>query len=75
MPLNQLYEIVAGCFHTEGSEFSAVLVRIADEKILQINQGKPYLLQLWKRGGVMVFEKPLRKPVCNWNVTKDKFIF
>lgn len=23
----------------------------------------------------MVFEKALVKPVCNWNITKDKFIF
>ena len=23
----------------------------------------------------MVFEKSLKKPVCNWNITQDKFVF
>ena len=75
VPLNQLYEIVAGCFHTEGSNFCGVLVRIRDRKTLMLNDGKPYLLQIWKRGGTMVFEKSLNRPICNWNVTTDKFIF
>ena len=73
--LSELYEIVAGCFHTEDSEFCGVLVRIVNHEVLDLNDQKPYLLQIWKREGTMLFEKSLTKPVCNWNITKDKFIF
>ena len=75
MQLNELYQIVAGCFHTEGSDFCGVLVRIVDDNILALNNGRRYLLQIWKRGGLMLFEKALSTQICNWNVTRDKFIF
>jgi len=42
---------------------------------LTLNDNKPYLLQVWTQKGDMVFEKALHKPVCNWNITKDKFLF
>jgi len=46
-----------------------------DPKILEINEYRPYLLQIWKRGGQIIYEKSLDKPVCNWNITSDKFLF
>ena len=33
------------------------------------------MLQVWTRDGVKLFEKQLDKPISNWNLTKDKFLF
>ena len=55
--------------------FCGTLVRIVDPQILEHNQGLPFLLQVWKRGGQLIFEKPLKRPVCNWNVIENKFLF
>ena len=46
-----------------------------DDKIADLNNGLKFVLQVWKLGGQMVFEKSLLKPVCNWNITQDKFMF
>ena len=35
----------------------------------------PYLLQVWTSNGDMVFEKSLRQPISNWNISGDKFLF
>ena len=35
----------------------------------------PYLLQVWSNKGEMLFEKPLMKPVVNWNISKDRLMF
>lgn len=75
VPLNKLYKMMASCQYTEGASFCPVLIQIVDETILQIHNGVKYLLQVWTKKGDMVFEKPLQQPVCNWNISEDKFIF
>ena len=75
IPLNKLYELVASCQHVEGSDYCGALVRIVDDKVLKINEGKRYLLQVWQKGGKLIFEKSLKKPCVNWNITSDTFIF
>ena len=35
----------------------------------------PFLLQVWTIKGEMIFEKPLMKPVVNWNMSKDRLMF
>ena len=51
VPLDQLYQIHASCHHTEGSEFCGLLVKIIDEKTLDLNDRKKWLVQVWKKGG------------------------
>ena len=51
------------------------MVKINNEDIIEQNEGKRYLLQVWSINGVMVFEKPLDKPVVNWNVSRNKLLF
>ena len=75
MPLDGLYKIIASCTHTEGSNYVAILLEVIDENIKKINNDNGFVLQVWKLGGQMVFEKSLKNPVCNWNITEDKFIF
>lgn len=59
IPLHELYDLQAACLHTYGSDYCGALVRIVDEKIINLNQGMPFLLQIWQRGGTLIFEKPL----------------
>ena len=59
VPLNKLYKVVASCAYEEGADFCPVLVKIIDEKILRLNDNKPFLLQVWTINGVMIFELPL----------------
>lgn len=75
VPLNRLYKVLASCNYNEAGRFCPVIVEIIDQKILMINKGMPFLLQVWNRYGTMVFEKPLKKPITNWNISDDKFIF
>ena len=75
VPLNKLYELVASCQHVEGSDYCGALVRIVDKKVLEINKGNRYLLQVWQKGGKLIFEKSLLTPCVNWNITSDTFIF
>ena len=51
------------------------MVKINNEGIIGQNEGKRYLLQVWSINGVMVFEKPLDKPVVNWNISRNKLLF
>ena len=32
------------------------------------NDGMKFLLQVWNTRGEMVFERPLKKPLSNWNI-------
>ena len=73
--LNELYEVMASIQHVDGNPYCGVLIRIVDETIIRLNEGREYLVQVWRRGGTMVFEKSLVQPVCNWNITWDKFVF
>ena len=61
-----------------------MLVKIKDETILkyQNEQRGPehtrdlrFLLQVWTIEGQLIFEKPLEKPVANWNISRDILIF
>ena len=75
VPLNQLYEVVASCNYDEKSNFCPVLIRIVDEKIKSFNPGKHYLVQVWTKEGQIIFERAMSKPISNWNITRDKFLF
>ena len=74
-PLNKLYKVIASCNYNEDGDFCPVLVEIIDKKILQNNNHQPFLLQVWTKKGEMVFEMPLDHPVCNWNISNNKFVF
>ena len=52
-----------------------MLVKIIDKTILLKNSNLPYLLQVWTIKGEMVFERSLSKPISNWNITSDYFVF
>ena len=75
VPLNKLYKIMASCQFSDDADFCPVLVKIVDKTILQTNDGFEFLLQVWTKKGDMVFERPLNMPICNWNISGDKFIF
>ena len=44
IPLHQLYELQAVCLHTHGADYCGALVRIEDEKVINLNKGMPFLL-------------------------------
>ena len=75
VPLSRLYSILASCQYDSGSEFCPVLVKINDETIKQNNGGCAFLLQVWTIRGDMIFEKPLEKPVSNWNISDNILLF
>ena len=75
VPLNKLYQVLASCNYNESGNFCPALVKIIDPNILRINKNLPFLLQVWNRKGDMVFERPLKQPITNWNISDDKFIF
>jgi len=75
VPLNKLYKVVASCQYNENSDFCPVLVKIINETVLRKNKDMKYLLQVWTNRGKMVFERPLREPISNWNISADKFVF
>ena len=75
MPLNKLYEVLASCQYMEGADFCPVLVKIIDDKIYNNEDQHRFLLQVWSKHGEMVFERKLRQPISNWNISENKFIF
>ena len=75
IPLNKLYEIKAECRDTDSGNFCAVLLHVVDDEIKALNENKSYLLQVWKRGGQLIFERPLTKSLWCWNMTSEKFVF
>ena len=75
VPLHELYNVIASCNYNANNYFCPVLVRIIDEMTLIKNENYPYLLQVWTQKGEMVFERKLREPVSNWNISGDKLIF
>ena len=75
VPLNKLYKIMASCQFNEDALYCPVLVEIVDETIQKVNDYRRYLVQVWTKKGDMIFEKPLNLPICNWNISGDKFIF
>ena len=75
VPLYELYEVMASCQYHENATFCPVLLRINDRKILEYNDKMPFLLQIWTVNGEMVFEKSLKKPVANWNISDNKLVY
>ena len=51
------------------------MVKINDKTIKEKNGGLPYLIQVWTLKGELVYEKPLKKPLANWNISDDRFMF
>ena len=74
-PIKKLYKVIASCNYNENADFCPVLVEIIDDKILENNDGQPFLLQVWTKKGEMVFEMSFDHPVCNWNISNNKFVF
>ena len=75
VPLNKLYKVFASCNYNERSLYCPVLVKIMDKDILKKNFGKQFLLQVWTIEGILVFERSMHKPVCNFCISDDKFLF
>ena len=75
VPLSRLYSIVASCQFDENARFCPILVKINDETIRKNNGGRSFLLQVWNLQGEMAFEKPLEKPVSNWNISNDVLLY
>ena len=75
VPLDKLYQVIASCQYNEGAIFCPVLVKIIDPTVLLNNAGKEYLLQVWSNLGDNIFERPLRHPITNWNISGNKFVF
>ena len=74
-PLDKLYSVIASCNYNIQNRFCPVLVEVKDQIALMKSNGKPYLLQVWNLNGECVFERSLQKPVANWNINNDIFIF
>ena len=51
VPLDKLYKLIASCQYNDESDFCPVLVKIVDQKVIEINGGKKYLLQVWDKQG------------------------
>ena len=75
VPLSRLYQIMASCQYDEGAKFCPVLVKINDDDIQANNNGCGFLLQVWTLKGEMIYEKPLDKPISNWNISEDTLLF
>ena len=75
VPIDELYKVVASCNYNINNYYCPVLVKIVDPVILSRNMSMPYLLQVWNRLGEMIFERPLKQPISNWNISGDKFMF
>ena len=79
VPLDGLYKVVASCNYTDSCDFSPVLLRIMCQDLKGMicpdDPEKEYLLQVWTKGGEMVFEKQLADPITNWNITGTVFLF
>jgi hypothetical protein len=75
VPLDKLYRIISSCQYDSKGVFCPVIVEIIDEQILTLNDGYKYLLQVWSDKGEMVFERALRKPCSNYNISGDHFVF
>ena len=74
--LDELYRVVASCNYNHVSLYCAVLIEIMDDKAKKRNGvEKPYLLQVWNKKGMMLFERALRQPVANWNIANDVLMF
>ena len=75
VPLNNLYQVMYCCLHEENADFCPVVVKIIDETILKENQNLPFLLQVWTKGGEMVFERPLQNPPTIWSISDNKLVY
>ena len=75
VPLDKLYKVLASCNFNENNFYCPVLLQVVNSKIKEHAPDKDYLLQVWTKEGEMVFERALKYPVFNWNVTHDKLMF
>ena len=75
VPLNMLYKVVASCQYNEKGIFCPVLIQVVNEEILKQLDKFEFLLQVWSIKGDLLFERRLRVPVSNWNISDNFFIF
>ena len=78
VPLCELYKVFASCNYNSSNKFCPVLLEIIDEQVKRYQDptgDRAWLLQVWSDKGVMLYEKALCAPVCNWNIHGDTFVF
>ena len=84
VPIGRLYKVIESCNFVEGSKWCPVLLRIQPdlkEGMMQLPEFAyyddvfEYLLQVWNLKGEMVYERQMARPVINWNVVGDIFLF
>jgi hypothetical protein len=61
--------------YQEEAPYCPVLVRIKSDEIKKMQNGQEFLLQVWSKKGKMIFEKGLDRPVVNWNISTNKFLW
>lgn len=77
LDLNELYTLSgksATCSYNECMEYAPVLIKISD-KIKRLHSNHNYLLQCWDHFGTKVFQLKLQKPIKQWAICFDYFIF
>ena len=74
VPLDDLYQVSSSCQYDENSEFCPVLVEAKNEGIHDGPNDK-FMLQVWNRQGVMLYEKKMAMPNCKWNISGNMFVF
>ena len=76
VPLAQLYRVVASCNYNLHNYYCPILIEVIDETAKEhYGSDKPFLIQVWNLKGQMVFERPLKQPVANWNITENVLMF
>ena len=66
--------MVAACNYQNDQEFCPVLLQIKHLSIMD-DPDKPFILQVWNKKGIMLYEKLLEHPVCNWGISENKFMW
>lgn len=82
IPTDDFFSVVDSCHFNYFEDFCPVLVQL-DKKKAEAEKGKTekeYQLQIWKRGGIRVFERSIKvseklKPFANWNVFNEVVLF
>ena len=75
VPIDKLYQVIDSCNFSTDLDFCPVMLKIVDDKIIEENGGKAYLMQVWTNKGELAYERKLDRPVENWNISTDKLLF
>jgi hypothetical protein len=72
--MSDLYDVKETCHYHQGMDYCPVLIDIK-ATILQDKRGAKYLLQVWKRHGEKVFERPLKNEIKHWSISYKYFLY